>query len=212
MFTLTDALALVRLELSDTEPTTQRWSDDALQHHLRHALEELSAAAPRQQKSTLHTRANNHPMNIDGLSGRLSIEAVEYPTNTRPPSYTRFSEWADELTLLADTTPGEGEAVNVFWRGLHRLDDAGSTLPSWAERLLAQGAAGHAAREWATLAANQVNVGGSDTWQHYLTLAEERLAAFHAGLARLARRRAPRTARLYTPAEPKPSQSMDRGP
>ena len=80
------------------------------------------------------------------------------------------------------------------------------------EDLAATGAAAYAALEWASFATNRVNIGGDETWRHYLTWGEERLAAFHQGLAGQARRRALKARRFYTPAQPKPSQSTDWGP
>ncbi|MEK7847533.1 MAG: hypothetical protein AAB270_01275, partial [Chloroflexota bacterium] len=92
------------------------------------------------------------------------------------------------------------------------LDATTSTLPPSLEELVAAGAAGYAALEWANYAVNRVHTGGEAVWRGYLTWAQERLAAFHQGLARHSRRNTVRVRRLYRPAQLGPSQSTDWGP
>ena len=111
-----------------------------------------------------------------------------------------FSVWGDTLTLLVDSAPVSAQSVTVFYGKLHLLDDDGSTLPAALEDVVATGAGGYAALEWASFATNRVNVGGSDTWRDYLVWGEQRLAAFAAALARQGQRSAVRVRRLYTPA------------
>jgi hypothetical protein len=202
----------LRRELKDEDPASYRWSDDELDRHIARAVAELSLAVPLQSKATLTTTAGSRELSLSTLADLVATEAVEYPTGKYPPDYVLFSLWGDTLTLLVDQTPGDGEQVAVYYGKLHTLDATTSTLPPPLEELVAAGAAGYAALEWANYAINRVNTGGEAAWRGYLTWAQERLAAFHQGLARHSRRNTVRVRRLYRPYEPKPSQSTDWGP
>ena len=72
-------------------------------------------------------------------------------------------------------------------------------MPARFEDVIAGGAAGYAAVEWASFATNRVNVGGQDAWRD-LVWGQERLAEFQQALARHGRRNAVRVRRLYAPA------------
>lgn len=162
--------ARLRRDLRDTDPANQRWPDEALDRHIERAVRELSLAAP-----------------------------LEYPVGLYPPSRPPFSLWGDTLTLQVDAPPGGGEAVTVHYSKLHNLDEEGSTLPPALEDLVATGAGGYAALEWASFAVNRVNVGGADTWRHYHVWAQERLAEFARALARHGRARRARSGVLSSP-------------
>ncbi len=202
----------LRKDLHDEDSSNYRWTDAELERHIGRAVAELSLACPLEAKATLTTTAGSRELSVSSLSGLVAIEAVEYPAGQYPTSYAQFSLWANALTLLIDNVPGGSESVNVYYGKLHTLDASSSTIPSRLEDLVATGAAAYAALEWASFATNRVNVGGSQTWQSYLTWGQERLAAFAGGLARLGRKNAVRARRLYRPCEPKASQSMDWGP
>ncbi|MGD0766371.1 MAG: hypothetical protein ABR978_08745 [Dehalococcoidia bacterium] len=197
---LSEMRALVRRDLHDEDPANYRWSDDELDRHVTRAVRELSLAAPLEAAAVLTTTADSRDLSLASLTDRISLEAVEYPVGQYPPSYVSFSVWADTLSLLVDSAPVSAETVNVFYGKLHVLDGSGSTIPTALEDLVATGAGGYAALEWASFATNRVNVGGSDTWRDYLLWGQERLAAFVAALARQGQRSAVRVRRLYTPA------------
>jgi hypothetical protein len=127
------------------------------------------------------------------------IEAVEYPVGQYPASYVRFSIWVNTLILLTERMPGEGEQVYIYHSKLHTLDESSSTIPAPVEDLVAVGAAGYAAIEWASFATNRVNVGGEDTWRNYLTWGQARLSAFMQALAKHSRKNAVRVRQLYSP-------------
>lgn len=205
MSTLDQLLAQVRLELGDTEVLNQRWSDLALEHHLRHALAMLSQAAPRQLKTNVTAPGGTRDLDLSSLAGRLGVEAVEYPTGQYPPCYAPFSLWGDTLTLLVDTPPEAGAAATVYWTAHHQVDGAGSTLAAPAEHLLVVGAAAFAALEQAAVATNQVNAGGDGTADRYLAWGQERLAEFEQGLAERRRKQGLLPRRLYAPAGDPPS-------
>jgi hypothetical protein len=127
----------------------------------------------------------------------VEIEAVEYPGGNYPPSYIRFSVWADTLTLLIDSLPAESEDVYVYYGKLHTLNADSSTLPAKLEDLAALGAAAYAAIEWASFATNRVNLGGAETWRNYLTWGQDRLADFMKGLSKHSRKNSVRVRWLY---------------
>jgi hypothetical protein len=197
---LPEMRTLVRRDLHDEDPAGYRWSDDELDRHIARAVRELSLAVPLEAKAVLTTTAASRDLSLASLADRVSIEAVEYPVGSYPPSYVSFSLWADTLTLLVDSPPLAAQEVNVFYGRLHTLDDTTSTVPAALEDVLATGAAAYAALEWASFASNRVNVGGADVWRSYLVWGQERLAAFAAALARHGRRSGVRARRLYRPA------------
>jgi hypothetical protein len=209
---LNEGRSLVRRDLHDEDPTAYRWSDAELERHIQHALRELSLSSPLQATATLSAVVGSRDLALGGLADLLRVEAAEYPVGQYPPAYVRFRVWSGTLTLLIDTLPGGGEPVRLFHTKLHLLDATSSTLPAHLEELVVMGAGAYAALEWASFATNRVNVGGPDTWRHYLAWGRERLAIFQRDLARLAANNIVRPRRLYTPVEPRPSQSTDWGP
>jgi hypothetical protein len=192
--------ALVRRDLHDEDSNAYRWSDDELDRHIERAVREASLASPVEAKAVLTTTADSRDLSLASLADRVVVEAVEYPTGQYPPAYVAFSIWGDTLTLLVDIAPVSEEDACVYYAKLHTLDDSGSTLPAALEDVVATGAAGYAALEWASFATNRVNAGGSDTWRDYLIWGEQRLASFSSALARYGHRSAVRVRRLYTPA------------
>jgi len=194
---LSDMRAKIRQDLHDEDSQNYRWTDSELDRHIEHALRELSLSCPLEARATLSTTEGSRDLSISSLSDLVEIEAVEYPASSYPPSYVRFSAWADTLTLLIDSLPADGEDVYVYYGKLHTLDTDSSTIPAKLEDLVALGAAAYAAIEWASFAANRVNVGGSEVWHSYLTWGQDRLAAFMKGLAKNSRKNTVRVRQLY---------------
>jgi hypothetical protein len=210
--TIADIRARLRKDLHDEDATNYRWTDGELDRHIQHTVREFSLAVPLEAKNTLATTAGSRELSISTLADLVAIEAVEYPVGQYPPEYVRFSVWLSTLTLLTDKTPGAAESVNVFWTKLHSIDGASSTIPVRYEDVIAAGAAGYAALEWASFSTNRVNVGGRDVWREYLVWGQERLAEFQRALARYGRRNAIRARRLYAPTKPPVDQSTVAGP
>ena len=210
--TISTIRARVRQDLHDEDSTAYRWTDAVLDRHINQAVREISLVAPQEAAAALTTTPGSRDISIASVANRVAVEAVEYPTGRYPRSYARFSLWADMLTVLTDSPPAGAEPATLYYTKLHTLDAVGTTLPAAQEDLVAVGAAAYAALEWASFATNRVNVGGQETWRHYLAWGEEQRAAFHQGLAALSRQRALKSARFYVPAEPRPSQSTDWGP
>ena len=206
---LTEMRARVRQDLHDEDANNYRWTDDELDRHIEHAVRELSLAVPLEAKATPTTTAGSRELSIASLTDLVAIEAVEYPVGEYPPRYVRFSLWGETLTLLIESTPGDGEEVYVYYGKLHTLDETNSTIPSPLEELVAIGAEGYAAIEWASFATNRVNLGGDQAWRNYLVWGQDRLASFMKGLAKHSRKNVVRCRRLYRPYEPGAGQTSE---
>ena len=202
----------VRRDLHDEDAQNFRWTDDVLDRHIQRSVEEVSIASPREMKATLTTTADSRDLSLSTLTDLITIEAVEHPTGKYPPEYVRSSVWAGIVTLLVDSAPGGGENVWVYYGKIHTLDATSSTLSTYLEDLVATGATAYAAIEWSSFATNRINVGGEQVWRQYLTWGQDRLASFLSRLAQLSGKSAVHARSLYTPAQPKPSQTTDWGP
>lgn len=200
MTTISDIRSRVRTDLHDEDSQNYRWTDAELDRHIGRAVNELSLAAPLEAKTTLTTTAGSRDISIASLSDRVAVEALEYPTGKYPPVYVQFSIWIDTLTMLIDGAPGGSENVDAYYTKLHTLDSSSSTIPQALEDLVATGAAGYAALEWASFATNRVNVGGEEVWRQYLAWGQELISAFLKGLANQGRKSSVRSRRLYTPS------------
>ncbi len=209
---LSEMRSAVRRDLHDEDAQSYRWSDDELDRHIVRAVHETSLAAPLESTATLTTAAGSRDLSLASLTDRVVVEAVEFPPDRYPPIYAPFSLWGDTLSLLVDAAPINEQSVRIYYGKMHTLDAAGSTLPPALEDVVATGAAGYAALEWASFATNRVNTGGQDTWRNHLVWGEQRLAAFAAALGRQGRRSAVRVRRLYRPAEPIGGRTGDLQP
>jgi len=208
---LADMRTIVRRDLHDEDAANYRWTDDELDRHIAHAVKDFSEAIPSQQKATKATTSDSREIDISSLSDRIMIEAVEYPVDKFPKRYQRFGLWGDTLTLLGDEVP-DGSNAYIYYGKLHTLDATTSTIPSEHEDLIATGACGYAAVEWAIYAINRVNVGGTPTPKEFLAWGREKLSYFKAELKRLGRRNRVRLRSLYKPYYPPVSKSTDYGP
>jgi hypothetical protein len=210
--TLSDIRSRLRTDLHDTDSANYRWTDGELDRHTQRTVREFSLAVPLEAKATLTATPGSRDISISGLTDLVAIEAVEYPVGDYPPCYVRYSVWLSTLTMLIDAAPSATDSVNVYYTKLHTIDGSGSTVPSRYEDVIAAGAAGYAAVEWASFATNRVNVGGQAVWRDYLSWGEERLAEFQSAVAAYARRNAVRARRLYAPAHEVVDQSTVTGP
>lgn len=188
---------IVRRDLKDEEAGNYRWSDDELDRHIAHAVKEFSEAVPFPAKATLPTTADSRVIDISPLTDRVMVETVEYPVDEFPPCYQKFALWGHALTLFSDEVP-DGSNCNVYYGMLHTLDAEGSNIPTKHEDLVAIGAEGYAAVEWANYAINRVNVGGDRTPTEFLNWGNERLKQFKSELKRLGRRNRVRIRQLYS--------------
>ncbi len=194
---LSEMITLVRRDLKDEDASNYRWSDDELTRHINRAVRELSERVPLPAKATLPTTSGSREVDISSLSDRVMVEAVEYLVDKSPPQYQRFSIWGDTLTIISGDEP-DGTNCYVYYGTLHTLDATSSTIPTKHEDLVATGAGGYAATEWAAYAINRVNVGGTITPREFRLWGSERLRVFREGLKRLGRRQRVRTQQFFT--------------
>jgi hypothetical protein len=188
--------SIVRRDLKDEDAANYRWSNDELDRHIARAVKEFSEAVPLPAKATLPTTADSRVIDISPLTDRVMVEAVEYPVGEFPPRYQRFALWGHALTLFSDEVP-DGSDCYVYYGMLHTLDAEGTTIPTKHEDLIATGAEGYAAVEWASYAINRVSVGGTTTPREFLTWGNDRLKQFRSELKRLGRRNRLRIRQLY---------------
>jgi len=207
---LTEMGTIVRCDLHDEDAANYRWTNDELDRHIAHALKEFSEALPYEQKATKATVADSREIDISALTDRIMVQAVEYPIDQFTKRYQRFSLWADIVTLLGDEVP-DGSNAYIYYGKLHTLDAASSTIPTKHEELVATGACGYAAVEWAVYAVNRVNVGGTMTPGEFLSWGKERLRLFKDELKRLGRRNRVRVRSLYKSYYPIVSKTTDYG-
>jgi len=208
---LGDMRTIVRRDLHDEDASNYRWTDDELDRHIAHAVKDFSEAISYEQKATKATTSGSREIDISTITDRIMVEAVEYPVDTFPKRYQRFSLWADTLTLLGDEVP-DGSNAYIYYGKLHTLGASTSTIPTMYEDLIAAGAGGYAAVEWAVYAVNRVNVGGIPTPEEFLRWGREKLNYFRQELKRLGRRNRVRARSLYRPYYPLASKSTDYGP
>lgn len=208
---LSDMRAIVRRDLHDENSGNYRWTNDELDRHINHAVKDFSEAIPCEQKATKATTSGSREINIATITDRIMVEAVEYPADKFPRRYQRFSLWADTLTLLGDEVP-DGSNAYIYYGKLHTLGVSTSTIPAMYEDLIAAGAAGYAAVEWAIYAVNRVNIGGLPTPEQFLIWGREKLLYFRQELKRLGRRNQIRSRSLYQPYYSPVSKTTDYGP
>lgn len=208
---LTDMRALVRRDLHDEDTGNYRWTDNEIDRHIAHAVKDFSGYLPWEQKATIATTSGSREIDISAVTGRVTVEAAEYPVAAFPRRYQRFSLWGDTLTLLGNEIP-DGSNAYIYYGKLHTLDGATSTIPAPHEDLIAVAAAGYAAVEWSVYAVNRVNVGGGGTPEMFFSWGREKLAWFRQEIRRLGRKHRVRTRSLYRPYYPVVSESTDYGP
>jgi hypothetical protein len=208
---LTEMRTIVRRDLHDEDPDNYRWADDELNRHVAHAIKELSESIPYEQKAVKATTSGSREIDISTITDKITIEAVEYPIGKFPKKYQPFSLWGDTLTLLGDEIP-DGSNAYIYYGKLHLLDASTSTLDTQFEDLLAGGACGYAAIEWAIYAVNRINAGGVATPQGLREWGNQKLAFFRQELKRLGRRNKVKVRALYRPYYPIVSKSTDFGP
>ena len=208
---LTEMRTIVRRDLHDEDASNYRWTNDELDRHIAHALKDFSERLPGEQKATKATTAGSREIDISSITDRVMVEAVEYPVDNFPKRYQPFALWGDTLTILGDEIP-DGANAYIYYGKLHTLDGSGSTIPTLLEDLIAVGAGGYAAVEWANYAINRVNVGGESTPREFLAWGNEKMRYFRQELKRLGRRNRVRVRSLYRPYYPVVSKSTDYGP
>ncbi len=208
---LSDMKTIVRRDLHDEDSQDYRWTDNELERHIARAVKEFSGACPYEQKAVKATTTGSRDIDISIITERVSVQAVEYPAGNYPAIYQRFSLWGDILTLHSDEVP-DGSDAYIYYGKLHTLDSSTSTIPAVNVDLVAAGACGFAAVEWAIYAVNRVNTGGLNTPEEFLTWGRKKLSYFRRELKKLGNNNRVRIRSLYRPYHLPVSQSTDFGP
>jgi len=191
-----------RLRVDLNEPAADRWSDDDLDRHIRHAIRDVNRVVPREMKATGLTIADpaSREMDISSLTDLIHVVAVEYPIGLYPRRLRHFETWGSTLSLLTDTMPEAGADVCVYYTTQHTVDAEGSTLPAYLEDVALVGAAGYAMLDYLVANENRVTIGGDHTVDQLRVFASDRLMQFRQDLTALKRERqkAIRTGELWT--------------
>ena len=199
MSTLPELRDRLRKDLHDTDPADERWTDDQLDRHIEHALEEVTLAIPRELTVDLATTPGSRDIAIDSVVELVEVEAAEFPIGEFPPCYIGFSRWAETVSLHLDTPP-DGDDVRLYYTARHTLDDDGGTLPPFLEDLVVTGAAAYAALELSAFAIDHLNTGGPTVPEQLAAWGRARLTAFQQLLRTHGRKNRVRARRLYVPA------------
>ncbi len=176
---IADMRDLVRLDLKELDSGTYRWTNDELDRAITRAIAEYSRYSPQQMKTAVATVADDPDIDISSLTGRVSVDRVEFPTGSTPRTFVRFELYGDTVTLLE--TVGDGTNCNVYWTAMHELGSSSSTLPAKDEDLIALGASAYAVLQQSQFSVNLVGSGGENVDRDYLTWARNRLADFRKG-------------------------------
>ncbi len=181
---------LLELDLSDVENVV--WSSWELDRALRKALQEYSAVRPQEYISTL-AAADSREYALTTLNGPLvDVQRVWWPYDAAapeyPPQWVEFELWDDKTILFvkSDPAPRLGDKpLRIFYTKVHTIEDldgaTASTYGAEDEEILLAGAAGYAAAQRARQA-------GAESAAKWTRWGDERLRAFKAGLAAIARR------------------------
>lgn len=196
---IADYITRLRNDLHDNDAAAYRWTDAVLQRHIEHAVRDFTLARPLEQKTTLSTTSGSRNISISTLTDLITIEQVEYPVGYFPNRLNRFAIWQTTLTLLSDSTPASVGDVYIYWYKVHSLTASVTTIPTFAEDIIAIGAGGYAAIEWANYAPNRVNTGGILVWKDYLTWGEDQLRTFREMLTEVHYRHRLKTNQLHQP-------------
>jgi len=207
---ITEMRTIVRKDLHDNNEAGHRWTDEEIDRHIQHAVRDFSEAFPEEAKMVKTTTAGSRSLDISDVIDRVIVEAVEYPVGLFPPRFQRFAKWGDVLMLLGDEIP-DGTNVCIYYGRLHKLD-TGATIPVLYEDVIATGAAGYAAIQWAAFAINQVNTGGTQTPEEFLTWGTAKLEQFETRIKSLGRRNRIRVQSLYRPFRPATGKTTGFGP
>lgn len=143
---LADLVAQLRIDLGDPSGAGARWADADLQRAISRALAAFSRHHPYEQKSTVATVLNDYAINIASLTGRISVDLLEFPVGNKPPYFKPFSIIQDTLFMqeYGDTTN-----CYIYWKGSHVLTDASRTYDTRWSDLIELGALGFALEQYA---------------------------------------------------------------
>jgi len=195
--TLTEMRGLVRRDLKDEDPSNYRWTDDEIDRAIQRAVADLSRYVPKEEKATIATTDSSYEIDISSLTGRVSVDKVEFPIDRHPREFQRFTVYQDILTLIGGYQ-GDGEDCYIYWSKVHTLDAASSTIPAYLEDLVALGASAYAALAQSQYHSDRANTGGSDVDRDYTYWGRDALSEFKRKLKAYGRNRKLKIGQFYT--------------
>ena len=187
---------LVRRDLKDQDAANYRWQDNEIDRAIGRALAELSRYVPREMKNTIATVNDSRDISISTLTGRVSVDRVEFPIDEHPRQFQRFSVYVDTITLIGDVE-GDGKNCYIFWSCLHTLDGSTSTIPSYLEDVLTLGADAYAVLAQAQYRTDTAGFGGEQADRDYQTWGNAMLKEFKSQLKRFGKGRKLKISQFY---------------
>jgi hypothetical protein len=186
---------LVRRDLKDEDSSNYRWQDNEIDRAINRAVAELSRYVPREMKTSVSTVDGGREISIAALADRVSVDRVEFPVGKTPGGFQRFSIYQDSITLI--DVDGDGNDCHVYWSKVHTLDDSASTVPSYLEDVLAQGAAAYAVLSQTQYRIDTAGFGGDRADTDYQSWGTAMLKEFKAQLRKFGRDRKLKVGDLY---------------
>jgi hypothetical protein len=186
---------LVRRDLKDEDNSNYRWQDNEIDRAINRAVAELSRHVPREMKTGISTADGSREISISSLTDRVSVDGVEFPVGETPRSFQRFSIYQDSITLT--DVEGDGINCNVYWSKVHTLDGSTSTVPSYLEDVLAQGAAAYAVLSQTQYRIDTAGFGGDKADADYQSWGTAMLKEFKAQLRKFGKERKLKVGTLY---------------
>lgn len=195
MTTLSDFRTLVRRDLKDADSQDYRWTDDEIDRAIQNALAEFSRYIPREMESTIATTAGEAGIDVSGLAQMIRVDMVEFPVDSTPRTFARFSVYGERVTLL--DMWGDGRDCYIYWSKMHTVDADQSTVPSHLEDVLIRGAAAYAAISQAQYHTDRANTGGDHVARDYECWGRMQLQRFYSALRKFGRGRRLRHSIMY---------------
>lgn len=126
-----DYLVDIRSTLQDTNALDYRWTDVELTAHLNHALMEASTIVPAEKLSTaLTTTIDSREIDISTLTDLIGYIKLEWPTGYYPPKYKEIvRNFGGKILFDSANAPTAADATKIYYRGMHSVGVAASTVP-----------------------------------------------------------------------------------
>ena len=175
------------------------WSAAEIENHVRRALHEVNRVQPQRLDADITPVEGERVYALDDLADPIDIldlwypyddDAVSWPLSR--PLWSRLTD--DSIMLLLDAPPSAEDAaiytVHLIYTSPHTIDDldgaTATTLDTYGELLVVQGAAAYAALQYAQSVIGKVTASGS-TPQQLSDWAAFQLRRFKDGLEALRR-------------------------
>ena len=89
----------IRHDLKDEQGDDERWSEDELDRHLRHALQDISKVRSREMETLLGAVDGSCKVDISDLDDLVNVDQVAYPADQDPQKLRNYTVWGDILRL-----------------------------------------------------------------------------------------------------------------